>query len=128
MYIWVIKLYKRYKEVNTLVRKWLLIGSRVELVAQSCPILLDPMDCSQPGSSVHGILQATILEWVVMSFSRGSSQSRDRSCVSCVSCIGRQVLYRKHHLGSPNTTPRYTIIFSLFKCTVLCISWMLCLL
>ena len=43
------------------------------LVGQLCPILFDPMDCSPPGSSVHGILQARILEWVAISFSRGSS-------------------------------------------------------
>ena len=46
-------------------------------VAQSCLTLCDPMDCSPPGSSVHGILQARILEWVAISFSRGSSQPRD---------------------------------------------------
>ena len=44
---------------------------------QSCPTLCDPMDCSLPGSSVHGILQARILEWVAMPSSRGSSQPRD---------------------------------------------------
>ena len=48
-------------------------------VAQSCPALCDPMDCSPPGSSVHGILQARILEWVAISFSRGSSQQTCRS-------------------------------------------------
>ena len=42
-------------------------------VAQSCPTLCDPMDCSLPGSSLHGILQARVLEWVAISFSRGSS-------------------------------------------------------
>ena len=42
-------------------------------VAQSCPTLCDPVDCSLPGFSVHGILQARILEWVTISFSRGSS-------------------------------------------------------
>ena len=47
------------------------------LVAQSCLTLWDPMDCSPPGSSVHGILQARILEWVAMLSSRGSSSSRD---------------------------------------------------
>ena len=52
-------------------------------VAQSCPILWDPMDCNLPGSSLHGILQAGILEWVAISFSRGSSQPRDRTQVSC---------------------------------------------
>ena len=63
------------------------------------------MDCSPPGSSVHGILQARILEGVAISSSRGSSQSRDRTCVSYVSCIGRQVLYHYHHLGSPYISP-----------------------
>ena len=47
------------------------------LVAQSCPTFCDPMDCSLPGSSVHGILPVRILEWVAIPFSRGSSQSRD---------------------------------------------------
>ena len=49
-----------------------------------CPILCDPMDCSPPGSSVHGILQARILEWVAISFCKGSSQPRDRTRVSCI--------------------------------------------
>ena len=47
------------------------------LVLQTCPTLWDPMDCSPPGSSVHGILQARILEWVAIPFSSGSSQPRD---------------------------------------------------
>ena len=51
-------------------------------VAQSCPTLCDPVDCSTPGSSVHGILQARILEWVAISFSRGSPRPRDRTQVS----------------------------------------------
>ena len=62
------------------------------MYAPSCPTLCDPMDCSPPGSSVLGILQARILEWVAISFSRGSSQPTDRTCVSYVSCVGRQVL------------------------------------
>ena len=49
------------------------IASPVVLVAQSCPTLCDPMDCSHPDSSVHGILQARILEWVAIPFSGGSS-------------------------------------------------------
>ena len=53
-------------------------------VAELCPTLCDPMDCSPPGSSVHGILQARILEWVAISFSRGSSQPRDQTQVSCI--------------------------------------------
>ena len=54
------------------------------LVAQSCPTFCDPMDCSPPGSFVHGILQAKILEWVAIVFSRGSSQPRDQTWVSCI--------------------------------------------
>ena len=52
-------------------------------VTQSCPTLCDPMDCSLPGSSVHRIFQARVLEWVASSFSRASSQPRDRTQVSC---------------------------------------------
>ena len=51
-------------------------------VAQSSPTLSNPMDCSLPGSSVHGIFQARVLEWVAISFSRGSSQPRDQTRVS----------------------------------------------
>ena len=47
------------------------------LVTQLCPALCDPMDCNPPGSSFHGILQARTLEWVAISFSRGSSWPRD---------------------------------------------------
>ena len=51
-------------------------------VSQSCPTLCDPVDCSPPSSSVHGILQARVLEWVAISFSRGSSRPRDWTQVS----------------------------------------------
>ena len=63
-------------------------------VAQSCPTLCNPMDCSPPGFSVHGIFQARVLEWGAISFSRGSSQPRDRTLVSC---IGRCVLLPLSH-------------------------------
>ena len=53
-------------------------------VAQPCPTLCDPMDCSLPGSSTHEIFEARLLEWVAISFSRGSSQPRDRTRVSRV--------------------------------------------
>ena len=53
-------------------------------VAQSCPTLCDPMDCSLPGSSVHGIFQAIVLEWIAISFSRGYSQPRDWTRVSYI--------------------------------------------
>ena len=49
----------------------------LKVKVQSRPILCDPMDCSLPGSSVHGIFQAIVLEWIAISFSRGSSQPRD---------------------------------------------------
>ena len=52
------------------------------LVAQSCPTLCDPMACSPPGSSVHGILQARIVEWVAISSARASSQPKDQTCIS----------------------------------------------
>ena len=57
--------------------KYLLEAESESEVAQSCPTLCDPLDCSLPGSSVHGIFQARILGWVAISFSRGSSQHRD---------------------------------------------------
>ena len=64
---------------------------------QLCLTLWDPWDCSPPGSVV-GISQARILEWVAISFSRGSSQPSDRTCISCVSCIGRWALYHQYRL------------------------------
>ena len=71
----------------------IVVMVRVCSVAQSCTTPCDPMDCSPPGSSIHGILQSRILEGVVISSSRRSSQPRDRTHISCVSCIGRWVLY-----------------------------------
>ena len=53
-------------------------------LAQSCPTLCDPMDCSPPGSTGHGILQGRTLEWVAILFSRGSSHLRDGTRVSCI--------------------------------------------
>ena len=59
-------------------------------ITQSYPTLCDPIDYSLPGSSVHGILQARILEWAVVS----SSRLRDQTPISCISCISRQILCR----------------------------------
>jgi len=59
---------------------------------QLYPTLCDPMDCSLPGFSVSGILQARILGWVAIPSSRGASQTRDQTCISYVSYIGRLVL------------------------------------
>ena len=74
------------------------------------------MDCSLLGSSVHGILQARILEWVAISFSRGGTH------VSCGSCIGRQILYQWVTSGAPfssKTTYIYWfLVFFFFKCGI----------
>ena len=58
--------------------------SQKVLVSQWCLTLCNPMDCSPPGSSVHGILQARMLEWVAIPFSKGSSWPRDQILVSCI--------------------------------------------
>ena len=68
--------------------------------AQSCPTLCIPMDCA-PGSSVHGILQARILEWVAVSFSRGSSRPKDQTWVSCTA--GR--FFTTEPPGKPKVEP-----------------------
>ena len=60
---------------------------------QSCPTVCGPRNYSFPGSSVHEILQARILEWVAIFGSRESSRPRGLTHISCVSCIGRQILY-----------------------------------
>ena len=76
---------------------------------QSCLTLSDPMDCSPPGSSVHGILQARILEWVAMPSSRGSSLARDRTHVSCVSCFTGG-FFTSESLGKPRIKTWMTVI------------------
>ena len=80
---------------------------------QSCPTLCDPVDYSPPGSSVHGILQAGILEWVAISSSRGSSQPRGQTWVSSFSCTGRRFPQHEHLLGSPRSTKLPPITFLL---------------
>ena len=73
-------------------------------VTQSCPTFCDPVDWSLPGSSIHGIFQARVLEWVAISFSRGSSWPRDRTPVPCI--IWRR-FYHLSHQGSPgNKSPQ----------------------
>ena len=61
---------------------WVHMSGSESEVAQSCPTLCDPMDCSLPCSSIHGIFQARVLEWVAIAFSRGSSRPRDWAWVS----------------------------------------------
>ena len=65
---------------------------------QLCPTLCDPTDCSLPGSSVHGILKARILEWGAVSLSRGSSQARNGTQVSCT---GRRIGFTTEPPGKP---------------------------
>ena len=74
-------------------------------IAQSCPTLCDPMDCSLPGSSVHGIFQATVLEWVAISFSRASARPRDWIRISC---IDRRILY---HCATWEANPMIQNVF-----------------
>ena len=72
-------------------------------VAQLCPTLCDPMDCSLPGFCIHGIFQASILEWVAISFSGGSSHPRDQTQVYNPGLwYCRQTLYPLNQQGSPN--------------------------
>ena len=90
-------------------------------VAQSCPTLCDPMDSSPPGSSVHGILQARILEWVAISFSRGSSRPRDRTQASHIAgrhfnlWATREALNSNSVLLLTSKYPLYASILSFVK-------------
>ena len=75
---------------------------------QLCSTLCNLTGCSPPGSSVIKILQARIVEWITISFFRGSSKPRDRTHTSYVSCISRKSFYHWYHLGSHTCK---TIIF-----------------
>ena len=76
---------------------------------QSCPTLCHPMSCSLPGSSVYGNSSGKNIGVGCMPSSRGSPQPRDQTCVSYVSCIGRQVNYHQSHLGNTIYLNRYKI-------------------
>ena len=69
-------------------------------VAQLCTTLWDPMNCSPPGSSVHGILQERIVEWVAMPSSRGPSQSKDQTSISCFSWVADRLFTAEPSLGT----------------------------
>ena len=73
-------------------------------ICSACPTLCDPIDCSPLGSFVHWILWVRILEWVDISYSRGSSKPRDWTGISCVLCIGRWVLYTRTTWEVPTPT------------------------
>ena len=74
------------------------------IVVSSYPALCNPMDCSPPGSSVHRISQARILEWVTKPSSRGSFWPRDQTHISCVSCTGKVDSLPLCHRWSPINT------------------------
>ena len=96
--LWGGKREKARREGRKLERQCVCVCVRACSVAQSCPTLCDPMDCSLPGSSVHGIFPARILEWVAISSSRASSRPGDRTFVSC---IGRRGFFTTEPLGKP---------------------------
>ena len=74
---------------------------------QLCLTLCDPMDYIHSGSFVHGILLAKILDWVAMPSSREFFPPRDQTHICYIYCIGRWVLYHRHHLRSPMYIYRY---------------------
>ena len=80
---WVCGLLRAYKSQGRVTYFTFLIV-KVSEVAQSCLTLCDPVDCSPPGSSIHGFSQARILEWVAISFSRGSSWPRNQTHISLI--------------------------------------------
>ena len=90
-----------FHHLTNIYRVLSIVQDTIPETADTKRTLWNPADCSPPGSSVHGILQARILESVVLSFSRGSSRPRDQTRVSRVSCIGRRVPSHLCHLGSP---------------------------
>ena len=79
--------------------------------AQSCLTLCNPMDCSPPGSSVHRILQARIVEWIAIPFSRGSCLPKDRTRVSCISSIAGR-FFTAEPLRKPSHSHTYAFIRS----------------
>ena len=81
------------KKRKRLILKLIMCICVCVLHGSTCLTLCNPMDCSSSGSSVHGIFQARILEWAAILYSIGSFQPRDWTCVSCISCIGRQIFY-----------------------------------
>ena len=74
------------------------------------------MDCSLPGASVHGTLQTRILEWVAIPFSRGSSQPKDQTHVSC---IARQILYHLSHQRNPQLALNFSKFANLYTENIL---------
>ena len=97
-------------------RKINLTQWSIVLSSQSCPTLCNPVACSLLGSSLQRVYQTRILEWVAIPSCRASSQPRDQTCISSVSCIDRQILYHQRHLGSAAAAAAK----SLQSCRTLC--------
>ena len=79
-----VELYELYIYIWDIYPLWAIVLKVKILVTQLCLTFCNPMDCIPLGSSIHGIFQARVLEWVAISFSRGSSQPRDWTWVSCI--------------------------------------------
>ena len=93
--------WSRHEDNRYYIPKWVVWYS--VLSGSVMPDSLWPHGLYPPGSSVHGIFQARMLEYIAISSSRGSSWLRDRTLISCISCIGRSLLYQLCHLGSPSS-------------------------
>ena len=102
--------------LNTLISQMNAFLASIIAITQSLScvrLFCDPMDCILPGSYVHGIFQARILEWVAIFSSRGSSQLRDGTHVSCISCIDSRILYHgppRFLVSGGNTTRDMKVI------------------
>ena len=120
--------------VNFIIRVWFLLGCSSLCMCAcvlnrfSCVQLCNPADCSLPGCSVHGILQARTLEWVAMPSSRGSSQPRDQTYLCYVSCIGSRFFTTSATYSSlyildinllSDMTLKYFLLFHRFPFTLL---------
>ena len=93
LFIFLLLNFEFFACINVFFTKY-VIRKCCHLVAKPCPTFLQPHGLKLPGSSVHGILQARLLEWAAIPFSVESSQPKDPTCVSCCSCLHwQQILY-----------------------------------
>ena len=86
-----------FQILSLFILKWLNLFCVHNKLLQLCLTLCDLMDCSLPGSSVHGILQARILEWIVMPSSRATSWPRNRTSISCIGAGTQPALWSNSH-------------------------------